>query len=351
MKKTCCYLFKLRTLLLFGAVSFMTIASAPALLAQQKTEGAAGGPPPPAAADASSGKVAVPDRDDRYRIGPGDVLDIRVFNRPQLSREAVRVDARGMIQMPLLEGDIQAACKTEEELAKEIATRYLKYQRNPYVNVFVKDFQSTPVAVVGAVDKPGRFQLQRRVRLAELVAFAGGPTDKAGQRVQVARTGGQSLCESRGITSPSDSDNEEFLSFNLIDTLRGAENSNPYMRPGDIVTIPEAEQAFVVGNVFKPAVIPLKEPTTVAQAVAMAGGALRDSKTDKVRILRQIPNSPNKTEIIVNLSAISKRQAEDVVLRGGDIVDVPTSTGKRIMSSILGAISPAAANLPVYILR
>jgi polysaccharide export outer membrane protein len=289
--------------------------------------------------------------DDRYRIGPGDVIEIRVYNRPQLSREAVRVDARGMIQMPLLEGDIQAACRTEEELSKEIATRYLKYQRNPYVNVFIKEFQSTPVAVVGAVDKPGRFQLQRRVRLAELIAFAGGHTDKAGLRVQVARTGGQTLCEFRGVNSPEGAGGEELLSFNLIDTLRGEANSNPYMRPGDIVAIPEAEQAFVVGNVFKPSVIPLKEPITVSQAVAMAGGTLKNSKTDKVRILRQVPNSPNKTEIIVNLSAISKLKAEDVVLRGGDIVEVPTSAYKTILSGILGAIAPTMTSLPLYVLR
>src|SRR5262245_43115338 len=64
---------------------------------------------------------------DRYRIGPGDVLDIRVFNRPQLSRDAVRVEGNGMIRMPLIEGEIQAACKTEGELAQDIRTGYLKF--------------------------------------------------------------------------------------------------------------------------------------------------------------------------------------------------------------------------------
>ncbi|HXQ35733.1 MAG TPA: polysaccharide biosynthesis/export family protein, partial [Anaerolineales bacterium] len=60
--------------------------------------------------------------DDRYRIGAGDVLDIRIYNRPQLSREAVRVEGSGMIRMPLIETEIQAACLTEGELAKEIST-------------------------------------------------------------------------------------------------------------------------------------------------------------------------------------------------------------------------------------
>src|SRR6185437_13848136 len=65
-------------------------------------------------------------QDDRYRIGAGDVLDVRIYNRPQLSRDAVRVEGNGMIRMPLIETEIQAACLTEGELAKEIAARYTK---------------------------------------------------------------------------------------------------------------------------------------------------------------------------------------------------------------------------------
>ena len=77
--------------------------------------------------------------DDRYRIGPGDVLDIRIYNRPQLSREAVRVEGNGMIRMPLIENEIQAGCLTEGELAKEISTRYARYYKNLQVDVFIKE--------------------------------------------------------------------------------------------------------------------------------------------------------------------------------------------------------------------
>src|SRR5215813_1930692 len=83
--------------------------------------------------------------DDRYRIGPGDVLDIRIFNKPQLSREAVRVEGNGMIRMPLIETDIQAGCLTEGELAKEISTRYAKYYKNLPVDVFIKEYHSQQV--------------------------------------------------------------------------------------------------------------------------------------------------------------------------------------------------------------
>src|SRR5678815_2862017 len=80
--------------------------------------------------------------DDRYRIGPGDVLDIRILNRPNLSRDAVRVEGNGLIRMPLIDEEIQAACKTEGELAKEITTRYTKFYRNPQVDVFIKEYHS-----------------------------------------------------------------------------------------------------------------------------------------------------------------------------------------------------------------
>lgn len=272
---------------------------------------------------------------DLYRIGAGDVLEIRVFNRPQLSREAARVDNRGMITMPMIDTEIQAGCRTETELAAEIAKRYLKYQRNPHVDVFVKEYSSKPVAVMGAVDKPGQFQLQRRVRLLELMSLAGGPTERAGQQVLVAHSTELTSCEQTTEASARD-----FDSYDLTNALRGEASSNPYIQPGDIITVPEAQQVFVVGNVFKPTAISMKEKVTVAQAIAMAGGTMSDAKKDRVRILRQTPNSLTKSEIIVDLDAISKNKVADIELQANDIVEVPTSSGKRFFRGLLGAVAP-----------
>src|SRR6184192_3530956 len=94
---------------------------------------------------------AVVEADTRYRIGAGDVLEVRVLRAPELSRDAVRVDQLGMIRMPMLDVDIPAACLTEPEVAQNIAKLYLKYKKEPHVDVFVKKFQSQPVAVIGAV--------------------------------------------------------------------------------------------------------------------------------------------------------------------------------------------------------
>src|SRR5262249_1616086 len=131
---------------------------------------------------------------DRYRIAPGDVLDIRVFNRPQLSRDSVRVEGNGMIRMPLIEGEIQAACKTEGELAQDIRTGYLKFYRNPQVDVFIKEYHAREVAVIGAINDQGRYQMQRRIRLLELLTYAKGPSDKAGQTINIVRAPRADLC-------------------------------------------------------------------------------------------------------------------------------------------------------------
>lgn len=307
---------------------------------------------PTVARSDSSGSVST--TDDRYRIGPGDVLDIRVFNRPQLSLDAVRVDGRGNIRMPLLDQEIRAACRTEIELARDVAKQYLKYQRNPHVDVFVKEFNSQPVAVIGAVNTPGRYQLQRRVRLLEILSFSGGPSQKVGERVTIVRNPGSAGCGDEDWTNESSADANantgNMVTLSLADTLKGVEGANPFIKPGDIVNLPEAEEVYVVGNVLKPTSIPLREVITISRAIAIAGGTMPDTKTEKIRIVRQ-GDGGAKSEIMVDLKAIDRHQAEDIVLKPGDIVDVPASGGKRFLRGILSAIAPAVANTPVRVIR
>ncbi len=310
-----------------------------AVRAQQTTDSL----PPSAAGRGVAARANTPSPDDRYRIGVGDVLEVRVFNRPQLSREAVRVEGDGMIRMPLIETEIQAACRTESELAQEIARLYLEYQKNPQVDVFVKEYNSQPVAVMGAVNTPGRFQLQRRVRLLELLAFAGGPAERAGRSVQVIHNPPSFTCDTPAASAEEISVN----SYRLYDLMQGDARSNPYVRPGDVVTITEAEQAFVVGNVLKPSIIPLKDKVTVSQAIAMAGGALPDTQSNRVRVVRNDPRTNGKMELIVDLKAVARHQSEDIALQANDIVEVPTAGGKRFLRNLLNGLIPSVGRLPI----
>lgn len=281
---------------------------------------------------------------ERYRIGAGDVLEIRVYNRPQLSRESVRVEGNGMIRMPLIEGEIQAACKTEGELAKDISTRYARYYRNLPVDVFIKEYHAREVALIGAVNEQGRYQMQRHIRLLELLTFAKGPSDKAGQTVNIVRGPRVDLCSA----NPG-SNQEGLITFKLNDTLQGVESANPFVEAGDIVTIPDAEQVYVIGNVYAPRSLPLKETITVSRAIAMAGGPLRDSKTDKVHVVRRAAAGA-QSEFYVNLTAIAKKKEDDLVLQPNDIIEVQESTGKSLIRSLMGAVAPSVAQVPVRVI-
>jgi polysaccharide export outer membrane protein len=283
--------------------------------------------------------------DDRYRIGPGDVLDIRIYNRPNLSRDGVRVEGNGMFRMPLIETEIQAACRTEGELAKEISIRYARFYKNLQVDVFIKEYHSKQVAIIGAVNEQSRFELQRRVRLLELLTYARGPSAKAGQTINIVHSTAPSLCR-----AGSDDEIAAFSSYKLSDTMVGDPKANPYVEAGDIVTLPEADQIYVVGNVYTPVTIPLKEPLTLSRAIAMAGGAKMDTKKDKIRIVRQEPGSLSKTEIIVDLSAIEKKRADDLALLPNDIIDVPLSSGKSLLRGLVAGSAQMVTQLPVHVI-
>lgn len=304
---------------------------------------------------AASSNTVLLEPDDSYLISPGDVLEIRVFNRPQFSRESVRVNEEGRIRLPFVENDIRVTCLTERELSDKLTEIYKEYIRTPQVDVMIREYQSQPVAVLGSVRNPSRLQLLRRrqIRLLELLAFVGGPSEKAGRSIQVIRTGKGFQCQAKEMISSSapEEDPASAASFyKLKDTLAGDTSSNPYIQPGDIVILPEADQAFIVGNVLKPSTLSLQEPITISQAIAMSGGVLPDTNRDKVRILRQQPGSPAKKELIVDLKAIEKQQAEDILLQPNDIVDIPVSGKKRLLKSFIGAIVPSIGQLPIKII-
>jgi polysaccharide biosynthesis/export protein len=347
-----------RSTLFLAAVWLLALLGAVASAQQPPVTSVSAAQTPPASSSAqtptTTSTTAAPavvavrvERDDRYRIGAGDVLDVRVFNKPILSRENVRVNGNGMIRMPLIDEDILAACRTEGELAKEIATRYLKYQRHPQVDVFVKEYQSQPVAVIGAVNQPSQFKLQRRVRLLEVIAFANGLAERAGRSVNVVHGESSGLiCQSDTPVAEDDVIKTGLNSYKLKDTFDGLEQANPFIQPGDIVYVPDADQVYVVGNVMRPRAIPLRDPITISQAIAMAEGLRPDTKKDKIRIIRQAPGGLAKNEIMVDLKAIEKKQATDVVLQANDIVDVQVNSGKQLLKSFIGAVMPSIGTIP-----
>ncbi len=294
--------------------------------------------------------------DRSYRIGPGDVIDVRVFGRPEMTSQA-RVDSFGRIRLPFIE-ELQAACLTEAQLAEEIIARYKKYLRNPQVDVMIKEYRSQPVAVIGAVTQPGRFQLQRRVRLLELLTQAGGPTIHAGSTINIIRSTEHDYCPAPGGAEPaeptpsagSESPIPLLSMLKLKQVMSGDADANPYVRPGDIISIPEADQFFVTGSVVKPGAYPMVTKITLTQAVALAGGINGEGARNRVRLIRQEPGKETKTETLYNLNDIHRRKIEDIVLQVNDIVEVPGSTVRVAARNLLGVSINMLSALPFFII-
>lgn len=278
---------------------------------------------------------------EKYRIGYQDTLEVQVFRNSKVElTQNVNVNIDGTISLPRIERPITAVCKTERELADLLVEYYKVYLKNPYVNVRAVDQRSQSFAVLGAVEKPGNFYSNRQLTLLELLSYAGGhDVNTAGSKIQIARIGNISGCQDSQNGNTAESQ-VEFLRFNLNDVLEG--KNNPVMHPGDIVSILLAEEAYVVGNVLKQTKIVLREPKTLTQAIAEAGGVNSTANTGKVIIQRQEPGSDVKTELSYNLKDIRDRKIPDPKIQANDIVQVDTDKFKSFKKGFLGLMNTVA---------
>ncbi len=266
--------------------------------------------------------------DERYRIGYRDKLSVQVFRHADLNQN-VTVNPNGTINLFRLSEPISAVCKTERELANDIAAAYRKdYLKNPEVQVVATEQLSQAVAVVGAVEKGGPFFLNRKAHLWEVIAFAGGPSKDAGSRVLVARGGSNANCQNQG----PDTETEALYSFRIRDLQEGKERF--IMQPGDIVSVLKADLIFVYGNVNKQGQVEMREPLTLTQAIVSAEGFKPASNKEKVRILRERPGSLEREEIVVDMNAVSKGKEQDRYLLPNDIVAVSEDRAKSIVNSV-----------------
>ena len=280
-----------------------------------------------------------------YTIGPEDLLIIDVFNVPELTK-TVRVANDGMISLPLI-GRVQAAGLTTADLRKELEAKWSeKYLQDPQVTVFVADFRSQPVSVIGAVDKPGLFYLAAPRTLIEVLSMAGGlakrTTDAPGRTVMVTRRDGFADMQFADGMSLVASDK---LEINLRRLLYSHDDAlNIEIKPFDIVSVTRADIVYVVGEVRRPGgfVLQDQEKVTVMQALALAEGCTGTAARRNAMIIHRSADG-SRTEVRINLTKVLKGKSPDPELAANDVLFVPTSWGKaagfRGAEAALGTLS------------
>jgi polysaccharide export outer membrane protein len=276
-----------------------------ALALVQVSEAPAPEPPPPPAPAAE----ATPSPAPEYQVGVGDVLDVIVFDNPDLTR-ATPIRTNGTISLPLL-GDIEVAGLTVPEVERRLTVLLERdYLVNPQVEVRVKEYNSQFVFVVGEVAQTGRIPLKGRTRLIDLLAEAGGLTQRASGEILIARADGtfddgeKSLkvkLGGRGLTP------EEQAGLEVV------------LRNGDILTASPKYYVTVEGEVARPGRIVLEPGLTASAAISSAGGLTRFGGS-KIKV-RRFDAQTGETQILeVNLKDVRDGKEPDLELQANDVV-------------------------------
>ncbi len=260
------------------------------------------------------------------RLGAGDLIDVSVYGAPDLSQKA-RVSNSGHVYMPLV-GYIKVDGLTIEEAQAAIEKRLVEgnFLKTPHVTVFISEYATQGASIMGEVTKPGIYPVLGSRRLFDLVAAAGGMTQKAGKTVTITHR------------------NEAQARATVLLSSDPAKNdaANVQVFPGDTIVVSKAGIIYVVGDVAHPSgfIMENNESVTVLQALALAGGHNSHAALDSAKLIRRTPNGP--TEVPVPLKKILSAQATDINMQAEDILFVPVSKGKKALTRTMEAIMQIA---------
>jgi polysaccharide biosynthesis/export protein len=274
--------------------------------------------------------------DPRYRIGTDDLLTVAVLQAPELNVTA-RVNERGEISLPLL-GAVKAAGLTtrEFELALEGRLRE-RYIREPDVTVQVSELQSKGISIMGAVRRPGVFQVRGSRSLLEVLSLAGGLADDAGDAVIVLRGGGP---DAGAVHRAGEVRGGAAIEVPLTSLLQAAEGANVAVHPGDVVNVQAAAIVYVVGAIRRPGAFAMRgnDRLTVLRALAMGEGVLPTAAGGDAVVLRTL-DTGERVELAVDLGDVLKGRAPDMPLEPQDVLFVPTSGSKAVARATIDALT------------
>jgi polysaccharide export outer membrane protein len=245
--------------------------------------------------------------------------------------------------VPLV-GRVHVAGLTVEQAEQELNKQLSTYIRQAGIAINVKELRSQPVSILGAVNTPGVHQLQGHQTLLEMLSLAGGIRPDSGYSIRITRE-----LEWGCIPLPNarlDATGQYTVgSVNLKEIMEGKNpEENIQIFPHDVISVPKAEMVYVIGDVKRSGgfVLGEQESISVLRVLSLAEGLGPSSQAQNSRILRVNPNGEQRTEIPVNIKAILSGKKKDIPLQRDDILFVPDSTGKKVLSRAVEATIQAA---------
>jgi len=293
-----------------------------------------------------------------YILEPTDVIDVHVEDAPELSKKFT-IGSDGTISMEYLKR-ISVGGKTCQQLERTIADGLRgRYLRDPHVTVTVLQTNSRSYYIQGAVHMPGIYVIAGHPTLMKLITIAGGLADNHGSTAFIIRearrdqkNGPAGADQSnRDPSHASDSASDDRPRYDLMKTninglFRGDFSQDLAIQPGDIINIPQTDLFFVAGEVRRPGSFPLKDGTTLQQAISMAEGTTFKAATGDAVIFRDDPRG-KRSEIRVDVGAVMRGKREDIPILANDIIVVPNSRTRSALQIMLQGFGTSALRVPI----
>jgi len=262
------------------------------------------------------------------KLGPGDLVEMNVYNVPELTTKT-RISSNGDMYCPLI-GYMHVGGMTAEEAQATIEQRLGEFVKSPHVTLFVAEYASQGVSVLGEVARPGVYPVLGQQHLFDVLSAAGGLTEKAGRMLTVTHRGNP----------------DQTVEIPLPRNLSDNSETNIAVFPGDTVIVHKADIVYVVGDVLRPAGVLMDAGgLTVLQALALAGGSGKTASLNGARLLRKGPTG--MTETPLQLKKMLQAKAPDLPMQPNDILIVPSSAGKVLAGRSLEAAIQAATLISV----
>jgi polysaccharide export outer membrane protein len=264
-------------------------------------------------------------------IGAGDLVEMSVFDTPELSGK-LRVSNTGDVILPLV-GTLHLQGLTAGEAQTLIRQKFIAggFLKDPQVTVFISEYATQNVSVVGEVHKPGIYPAFGTHRLLDYLSLAGGLTPLAGTAIVITHSGHPEQPQRVKMTSGAAPQPE----------------NNPEILPGDTIFVERTGIVYVVGDVAHPGGFPMDHDgqLTIMQAVALAQGTNDTAAKGSAKLIRTTPQG--RQEIPIDLKKILSAKATDLPLQDNDILFVPSSVAKNTWKGIESAL-PAVAGASIY---
>jgi polysaccharide export outer membrane protein len=267
-----------------------------------------------------------------YKIGPEDLLEISIFEEEKLNK-TVRVSSQGNISLPLL-GILRVKGLTANELEKEIRDLLAeKYFQDPHVSVFIKEYRSQRISVMGAVEKPGVIDVTGQKTVLDILPMAGGLKENAGPLLFLIRPPRPEEETSKEKRDSNDQTPKTFV-IDLEELLvKGDLTLNLRLTHSDVINIPVSGKIFVGGEVKNPGGFPMGgKKMTIGQAITLAGGLKYEANGSETKIFRYSEKGTEREVLSFNVYAIQKGESEDPYLKENDIIIVPKSGVKAFLT-------------------